>query len=984
MYKQISRIAVVLFLLFIFSNNSLFSQKKLSARLNLSSDGRYSYFTVDNDPMQTRIYTLKNGLKVYLSPNHFEPRIYTIIAARVGSKNDPSDNTGMAHYLEHMLFKGTDKFGSVDFVKEAPELNQLTNIFESYKALKDSSQRTRVYHLIDSISSVAAKYAIPNEYDKMMAVLGAKGTNANTTDERTAYINDIPANQMKNWLKIESERFSNPVFRLFHTELEAVYEEKNISLDNDGEKAWDLLMSSLFKNHPYGTQTTLGTVEHLKNPSLSTLYAYYHAYYVPNNMCVILAGDFDPDETIKLVDEYFGQTDSKMFPTFRFEAEDEITSPIYKTVVGPEPESLTIGYRLPAYTNPDMIAIKMFDMVLGNGKAGLIDLNLKQQQLVREPSNGYYAQTDYGVYTLSGMPREGQTLEQVKDLLLLQIEKIKKGEFDETMLLAIINDFTVQQLKRNERNPARCYQLLNTFTYNIEWVDYISELELMRGITKQQIIDIAKKYFTNNFVCVYKKTGPKEDVAKVVKPQITPLTLNRDNVSPFVKEIVESKSEAIKPQFVNFEKDIIKTKISNKAELRYLKNSENELFTMSYILDMGSLQDMKLPLAVNYFEFLGTDKMSAEDIKKQAYKLGCDFSVFSSLDRCYISISGLARNFKESVELFENLLHNGKPDKAALDNMIKNILRDRLDAKKDKYSIRNAIVNYASYGKINPVTHILSEKELQALNPEELIQRLKDLSSFDHYIAYYGQDDLEKVKTTLENLHQMPTSLKAIPQVKDFEPVECSTKDVFFTDYDMVQADISWFTRSMKDYNPKLTPMLRLYNQYFGGDMSSIVFQTLRESKALAYSCYSGYNQPSKKDKYYQNFGYIGTQADKIHDAITGMQELFDNFPRSEKNFEKAKEAIIHKIESERITRGAILFSYANAIDLGLNYDIRKDVFDQVPSITFDQLADFQAKYIKNKSYKMALIGSKDKIKMAELERYGKVHVLTLEDIFGY
>ena len=193
----------------------------------------YKYETVPGDLMATRIYKLDNGLTVYLSVNNEKPRIQTYIAVRTGSRNDPPETTGLAHYLEHLMFKGTRQFGTTNAAAEAPLLDSIQNRFEVYRTIKDSLQRRAYYHKIDSLSQLAAKYFIPNEYDKLMSAIGAEGTNAFTSNDMTCYVEDIPSNEVENWARIEADRFQNMVIRGFHTELEAVYEEYNIGLASD-------------------------------------------------------------------------------------------------------------------------------------------------------------------------------------------------------------------------------------------------------------------------------------------------------------------------------------------------------------------------------------------------------------------------------------------------------------------------------------------------------------------------------------------------------------------------------------------------------------------------------------------------------------------------------------------------------------------------------------------------------------------------------
>ena len=308
---------------------------------------KYKYETVKGDPLNTKIYTLDNGLKVYMSVNKETPRIQTYIAVNVGGKNDPAETTGLAHYFEHLMFKGTQQFGTSDFAAEKPMLDQIENLFEVYRKTTDEAERAAIYHRIDSVSYEASKIAIPNEYDKLMSAIGANGTNAFTSQDMTVYVEDIPSNEIDNWAKIQADRFKNPVIRGFHTELETIYEEKNMSLTRDSRKVWEAMDAALFPHHPYGTQTVLGTQEHLKNPSITNVKNYHKTYYVPNNMAVCVSGDFDPDEMVATIEKYFGDMQpNPNLPKLHFEPEQPITTPVVKEVYGLEAANVMLGWRL--------------------------------------------------------------------------------------------------------------------------------------------------------------------------------------------------------------------------------------------------------------------------------------------------------------------------------------------------------------------------------------------------------------------------------------------------------------------------------------------------------------------------------------------------------------------------------------------------------------------------------------------------------------
>ena len=396
-------------------------------------NSKHDYETVDGDPMQTRIYTLDNGLKIYLSVNKEEPRVQTYIAVRTGSKNDPAETTGLAHYLEHLMFKGTNHFGVTDPEAEAPYLEEIEKRYEAYRQLTDPDERRQAYHEIDSVSQLAAQYFIPNEYDKMMSAIGAEGTNAFTSQDVTCYVNDIPSNEIENWAKVESDRFQNMVIRGFHTELEAVYEEYNIYLAMDQTKQEDAMMGKLFPNHPYGTQTTIGTQEHLKNPSITNIKNYFKKWYVPNNVAICMSGDFDPDEVVEIIKKYFGEWKAGVGveqPTFG--ELSPIDAPQDTTVVGQEAENLWLGWRAEAARSLQCDTLQVIESMLSNGTAGLLDLNINQQMKMLGAGGGLLPMMDHSTFILAGTPREGQSLDEVRALLLEEIAKLKKGELATT------------------------------------------------------------------------------------------------------------------------------------------------------------------------------------------------------------------------------------------------------------------------------------------------------------------------------------------------------------------------------------------------------------------------------------------------------------------------------------------------------------------------------------------------------------------------
>lgn len=949
-----------------------------------TSSGGYTYKYVTNDPMQARFYTLANGLTVIISPNHKEPRVSVRIAVRAGSNTDPRNHTGLAHYLEHLLFKGTEQYGSLDWAKEKPYLDKIDALYEEYNSTKDSVLRRRIYHRIDSVSGLASKYAIANEYDKLMANIGAQGSNAHTWVEETVYEEDIPSNAMDKFLLVQAERFRDPVFRLFHTELEAVYEEKNRTLDNDGSKMSEAMHYYLFPTHNYGQQTTIGTIEHLKNPSLKAIRDYYHKYYVPNNMAIIMAGDVDPDKLIAKIDKNFAYMKNQPVQLYNPAPEKPLTGPIVKDIYGPSAENMRICYRTPACNTHDAMVLDLISSILNNGKAGMLDLNLNKQQKVQGAFAGVQQYKDYGIFVMGGSPKQGQTLEEVKDLLMQQIDLLKKGEFDVSLVKAIVANAKLSLLEELEKNATRSTALMSAFikTRGTKWDNDVADLDEQAKVSKEEIIKIANQYLGNNYVLLYKRKGEDKNIVKVDKPPITPVETNAGKQSAFVKKIEDMPVSDMTPQWLDFKSGIVRGK-AGIADVLYVPNKENELFHLYYRLDMGNRNDKLLPLAAQYFQFLGTDKYSSEQISKEFYNLACNFTISATSDVTTISITGLQENFDKAVSLFEDILANCRPDTAALSALKGRILKARANAKLNKQAILQGLVNYARYGAKNPYNTVLTTDELNNLKAEDLVNILHGLLNYKHTIIYYGPLPEESFTSTIGKLHKLPAAFTSYPARMEFPFSVQTSNQVLFTNYDMVQAEIVWI-RNAGPYDVSKEPVVDVFDNYFGGGMGSIVFQTIRESKALAYATYATYGTPSRKEDPFYILAYIGCQADKMPDALKGMNELLNDLPVSEKGFELAKVSLKKDIETERVTQDGIVFSYLAAKEKGLDYDQRKPEYEALDKLTMDDVKQFHKDQLANKDYTYCVVANDKKINMDDLKKVGDVKVLSLEDVFGY
>ena len=940
----------------------------------------YTYETVKNDKTGVRVYTLKNGLKVYLAQNTDEPRIQTYIPVKTGSNNDPADNTGLAHYLEHMVFKGTSKIGTQDWETEKKLIARISDLYEQHKAETDPEKKIALYKKIDEVSQEASKYSVANEYDKLISSLGAKGTNAHTNLYETVYKNNIPSNELEKWMVIEKERFSELVLRLFHTELEAVYEEFNRSQDNDGRLVNFELMAALFPDTPYGTQTTIGKSEHLKNPSMVAIHNYFDKYYVPNNMAVVLVGDLNFDKTIKMVDQYFGTFQYKELPMKKVMVEKPMTAVVSREVKSPTSERLNMAWRTSGTGSREAILADMASEILSNqGGVGLIDINIEQKQLALNASGFSTTFNDYGYLGLGLTTKEGQTLEEGRDLLLAQVDKLKKGDFDEAMIPAIINNRKLDMMKTFESADGLATAIYRGYTQSRSWEQTLAEVDEFSKITKADIVKFANDYLKDNYVIVYKRKGVNDKLVRVSNPKITPVQLNRDAQSAFYKDFAKLTSSELTPVFVDFKKEIQTKKVKN-TNISFVKNNTNAISNLYYIFNMGSDHDKKLALAIGMLEYWGTNTMTPEDIKREFYKIGVSYSVNVGNDRTTIALSGLENNLPKGIVLMENLLKNVKPDQTVYNTQVETTLNNRANAKKRKESIMAALTNYAKYGKDSRFRDILSEKELRDMDINTLANMVKDLNNYEHQVFFYGTD-LNTIVATLEKNHNLAAN-KAIPAPKVYTEPETSNK-VYFANYDMVQTEMGRVAKGEK-YNPNFGGIASVFNAYFGSGLSSIVFQEIRESKSLAYSANAFYGMANDKNLNDYMSVNIGTQANKLPQAVDALNALLTDMPRIDKQFNNAKESSLKQIASSRIIKTNIFFNQLGLKKLGFDYDIRKDTYARIQKLTLDGAADFFNKEVKTKKYNTAIIGKKENLDFEALKKLGEIQEVSLEEIFNY
>lgn len=954
---------------------------------------KYEYQTVEGDPLHTKMYTLPNGLKVYMTVNKEQPRIQTYIAVHAGSKHEPVETTGLAHYLEHMMFKGSTNLGTTNYEKEKVLLDKISDLYEVYRVTTDPEERKAIYHQIDSISYEASLYFIPNEYDKVMANIGSDGSNAFTSNDQTVYTEDIPSNQLENWARVQSDRFKNMVLRGFHTELEAVYEEYNKYLNSDWDKLSNAIFGVLTPTHPY-SHSVIGLGEHLKNPSLKNIMTFFHQYYVPNNVAICMSGDFNPDEAMDIIIKYFG--DWEMNPDLKqpeIEPQPELTQAYEREVVTPNPESVALTWRFEGVSSHQSDTLALLTQVLHNGKAGLLDLDLNLPQRVVASESDMIPYCDYSVLVMVAMPQPGQSLESLRELLLQEVEKLKKGDFSDDLVKGIITEKKLAEQHMLEENSERAMKYVDAFVNDVDWADEVNKLARIEKLTKEDIVSFARKHMkTNNYVCIYKRQGEDKDVKPVQKPAITPIHMNRDTVSVFAREIMDNEVKPIEPVFVDLDKDITYLKLKTDIPVLYRRNELNSLFTLNYRYEIGTASVLDeglnryIPLASEYIGYLGTDSMTAEEIQQAFYQLGCHFDINSDMRTTTVSLTGLQENMNEAMALMEKVLANARPDSVALQNLIVTKLQERQNILNmfDAYS--SFLRRYLYYG-LPGVELELTDDELRnaAGMGEKLVSLIRNFRQYEHTITYYGPMESADLLKLVGNGHRTEAALAKVPAMRVPDLLKTTGNECFIFPYNGTASFVmSQYACNALPWDESKLGLAYMYNNYFGGGMNTVVFQEMREKRSLCYGAGAYYVMPSYKDQFCMFTTTIQSQNDKLKECIDVFDDIVNNMPESQTSYEVAKKGVLTQLSTERVNGTGYFSTYFNARDLGINYDVRKKIYEQLQNITLQDIVAFQQANVKGLHYRSVFAGDPKGLSVEELKRLGNVRTLTAHEVFGY
>ena len=930
--------------------------------------------------VKVKTTTLDNGLKVVMCEDHSSPKAYGAVYVHAGSKNDPLDATGMAHYFEHIMFKGTDKIGTINWEAEKVYLDSIDIMYDKLHETTDIEARAAIQKKINELSLASTDYAIPNEVDVILTKMGGTGLNAGTAYDQTMYFNAFPANQIGKWMDVYVERFRYPVFRLFQSELETVYEEKNMYGDEPIEAFKDYFFKEIFGEHPYG-RPVIGLTEHLKNPQTSKMREFFNTYYVANNMTLILVGDFNIDEIEPMVAEKFGIWRRGEIP-----AQPEFTLPEFKgqTIKDVRMTPIKMGvlaWRGVKVSDPDYLPLSIACSLFSNGETGIMDKDMLDGNIMMAMLLPLSLE-DNGANIILYVPKLiGQSHEKAEEYIFASLNKLKNGEFSDDLFEAI----RTNMLKEREQNLESLNSLASLFLEleqrGMSYDDYLAETERIKNITKEEIVKIANKYFDDNYLDIRSKMGsaPKD---KVDKPNWKPIEAkNTDAKSDFAKMIESEEVPQVTPQVIDFAKDVEIKKINECFTMISTKNPYNDIFNLTITHNYGTIDNPDLNRAISYFEMQGTENMSFEELSLELQKLGALIYISANQSNTNIIIEGFEKDLDRILALCEEKIF-----KPANDEMKKNLIveQDMMEdetIKGDASEWAQAVRQYALYGDKSSYLVETPIKQWKKRSGAELLNEVHTALNYNGEVLFVGNIDSKEVINMLEN-HNLVKNSAVIAKKKFNTENEFTENQVFFAhNKKFRQSNIFMYVPSDKldDYDKAVC---QVFNKYFGTDMYSIVFQEIREFRSLGYTAYSYFTYDYLNRKPGNLFAYLGTQSDKTNEGIEVFHDLITNMPERMEKFNASKDALIMSRASDYVTFRNIPTTVSSWIEQGYNKDPRIDITNIIKKTEYNNVYDFYKKFIVNRPIIIMMSGNGKQIDMKALEKYGAMKKLKYKEIF--
>ena len=934
--------------------------------------------------LEVKELKLSNGMTVWLNEDHSQPKVFGAVVVKAGAKDCP--NTGIAHYFEHIMFKGTDRMGTTDYEKEKPWLDSISAQYDLLSKTKDEVGRTRIQKHINELSLKAADYVIPNEFNRLISKYGGSGLNAGTGHDLTYYHNSFLPQFIEQWCWLNSERLIKPVFRGFQGELENVYEEKNRSADALGD-AQDKLFSAVFKTQPYA-YPIIGSTENLKNPRLSDMAAFYKKYYVASNMGLILCGDIKADSALTaLLERTFGRVQTgpapvrmkSAMPTITAGERQEIKLPI--PLVGIE----ALIYKAPTDFEADADALELANKLLSNGKAGKLDSLVNEHKLMMAMAQSV-SLNDAAGSAIVIIPNLFGKMKKAETRVMNQIRQVMDGNFSDWQMEALKQEMVMEAERDLETIGSRSELLVETFSNGRSWHDVLDKIEGIRRLTKADVVAAARKYYGANYITLSKKYGTsKKETLK--QPGYKPISpKNLDAKSAFAKQLEQIPVKASTTRTVDFNRDVMAQQINSHITLYYKENPINDIFTFTLRYKDGDLHTPALKLMADYLSQLGTDSLKKQQLEQAWQRIGTTMEIVPGDVAFSINLTGPDSQLKSALHLLAHFLRSAKGDDKAFKNVMDNDKVERKTFGKQKDNVLRPVVHRVVYGDKSSYLTQLSQKEVKALKNDELIRLFHDLQQYDCELFYCGRQPVEYVAKSLQQTLPLAQCTKS--QADTFRPMlQYNEPTVYFfnvpksrqnfvVSYDAVDALPTMRERAI----------FKLWGEYFGGSMSSVLFQNVREFRSLAYS--TGGNSfttslmqhPSERQGY---FTATGTQADKTLEAIITIDSLLRQMPMKEENLDAARQSVLNDIQNSYPTFRTVGKYIANQLRDGYTSDPNTDIARILPDVTTQDIVRFHQQHIAPNQHRVwIVIGDKKLTDMKALSRFGKVVELKKEDVY--
>ena len=939
-------------------------------------------------PLDVEIYTLENGLTVMLNEDRNETSVFGAVVIDGGGKRDPSDATGIAHYLEHVLFKGTSKMGTTNYAKEKVYLDSIEVLYDELSKKEDKKTRLKIQRHINDLSVKASEYAIPNEFTRLIEGMGGTGLNAGTGYDFIYYFNSFPSAQIEKWVDLYSHRFLDPVFRLFQSELETVYEEKNRAMDNPFRVFNETSRKYFFKNHPYGQQTILGSVEHLKTPSLSKMKEYYNKYYVPNNMHLLIAGDFDKRDVKKLIKAKFGKLKKGADVEELDIAEDDFSGREVVDLAITPYRVARFGYRTVKPNHEDAVVLDLISNIFSNSsKTGLLNKLNNENKVLGSYATTGLGGTDHGGFGFGFVPKDDtQSFEEVENLILKEIDKVKSGEFNEDLLQSIKLNMSMDHETRMESVDGRTWLIMSTILDNVPWEEIKNYPNKVNSVTKQKVVEVANKYFTDNYLIVRSDKGDNKKV-KLEKPPFKPVEpQNSESSSEYADMLNDIEPKKIDPRFVDFKKDVKVEDIGDNTHFYYVKNPVNSIFSMNLQFGQGTIENAALSQSADFISLLGTKNKTFDQYKNELQKIGSKIEVYTNGNYFGFSISGFDKFFNATLDLlneFMSEMHVRDEDNSKIEKLVESSKLTRDQESKDPSTAGRALRDYVMYGKKSPFLRRSTLKEVQDMTSDFLIVQAKEAMKYEVDIFYTGTINEVAVIDQIKNRLSISDNLKASksPITMDYKK-HTRNKVFLIDDPKAVQSQIYIMGQGrVLDMESRSTS--DVFNKYFGSGMASIIFQEIREFRSLAYTAYGAYvNRPDIELPGYF-IGYMGTQVDKSMEAISTYMDLFKNMPIKESRISTIKSGLTQSINTRKPgwrSQGAYV---SRARKQGYDKDPNILDYNNYDNVNFDDILNFYKNNITKDPIVITILTDKSKINIDKILDYGELIEVKKKNIFN-